>query len=362
MARRGRNEGSIYQRSDGLYSGQLTLPSGKRWTCYGKTKAEVLNKLDERRAMGGFEPSRTTLQQYLESWLERREIRPATKASYATTLSHVYAAIGHVPLADLKTDHVVGLLADLDKAGIGARTRQLVRVVLGTALKDATTGSCPLLQKNPADGVKLPRVIKADKTPWTAEQVQAFCAAAKSLRIEAVYLLALGTCMRQGEILGLQWSDLDLDAGTVTVSKQLVEVGGKIIGLAQTKTKASNRSLALPQQVVAALRRRRVAAMAEGNVASPWVFLSRDGKPLHKAYVLTTLKRVAKRIGLPVITFHALRHTSGTMLLQAGADLVEIQKQMGHSSYSTTANIYLHSNPAMQRRNADRLQGLLGDA
>ena len=194
------------------------------------------------------------------------------------------------------------------------------------------------------------------------EQVNVLRAALAGHRLEALVLTAIGTEARQGELLALRWQDLDLMAGTVAIHHTL-QVGSR--ELAETKTDRSRRTLHQPLAVRATLRRHQQQQTAERDQAKVWdargfVFATRHGGPMDSRSVTSDLQAVLTRAGLPRQRFHDLRHAYATLLIEAGADLYEVSRGLGHSSIATTANVYAHLTDAMRQRVADRMDGILG--
>ena len=171
-------------------------------------------------------------------------------------------------------------------------------------------------------------------------------------RQEALYKLAIATGMRQGEILGLTWPDVDLDKGTLSVRRSLKYYDGAY-HLDDVKTDRSRRTLTLAPPLVAALREHRRKQI----VRSSWrlVFVTRSGRPLNGTNVTHTLQRHLAEAGLPRIRFHDLRHGAATYLLEAGVPLKEVSDLLGHQQISTTADIYAHTLPETRRAAMDKL-------
>ena len=174
---------------------------------------------------------------------------------------------------------------------------------------------------------------------------------------EALYVTALGTGLRQGELLALRWQDLDLIAGKLTVRHTLQRFTRT---LAPTKTERSRRTLRLPHQVTTALiaHRERQAVVALSGL----VFSTAGGEPLHSVNVTLSLQRTLRRLGLPRRRFHDLRHTFATLALEAGEDLATVSRALGHTSVATTADVYMHVTPAMRDGLAARMEAVLGGA
>jgi integrase len=216
----------IYRRKDGRYERRYTVqtPDGpKRKRVYGRRYKEVQRKLAE--AMGDaakgltFDAENLKLGEYLGRWLTDSvadTVRPSTFERYEQIVRlHIRPALGNLKLKNVTPAHVRGLYREKLEAGLSARTVQYVHVTLHKALKQAVSDG--LIPRNPTDSVKPPQVRKEEIRPLTPEQVKTLFDAAKGDRLEALYVLAVTTGLRQGEMLGLKWDDVDLEAGTLQV-------------------------------------------------------------------------------------------------------------------------------------------------
>ncbi len=193
-----------------------------------------------------------------------------------------------------------------------------------------------------------------------AEEAQRLLEAAKGDRLEALLVLALTTGMRQGELLGLQWEDVDLKTGTVYIRRTLLELKGKLT-LGETKS-GRNRRVDLPDIAVETLREHRKRMLAEGH-PGPWVFCDTQGGPIRKSNLTRRwFKPLLQRAGLPDIRFHDLRHTAATLLLTLGVHPKIVQERLGHSQISLTLDTYSHVLPSMQREAARKLDTLFESA
>jgi integrase len=193
-------------------------------------------------------------------------------------------------------------------------------------------------------------------------QTKRLLAAAEGNRLQALYVLAIGTGMRCGELLGLQWADIDLKAGSLSVRRTLLELNGNL-SFGEPKSAAGKRSIRLPAMVTAALWDHKARMMQEGHGANPLVFVTGEGTP----YYRSDLRRHAwlpllKLAELPTIRFHDLRHTSATLLLGEGIHPKIVQERLGHSTVTLTLNTYSHVLPSMQDDAAIKLDGVMSKA
>lgn len=371
MARRGNNEGTITKRKDGRWEAKLTLPDGHRKSFYAKTRHEVAQKLlKAQKALSDGIPmpsNRTTLGEYLATWLEntvKLTLRPYTYISYAANVRlHITPELGHIQLANLAPPDVQSFLNRKLESGLSARTVQYNHAILRSALGQAERWN--LVTKNVARLVSPPRVIKREVSYLTFGEARKLTKAAENDRLGALYTVAMAVGLRQGEALGLRWQDVNLEAKTLTVKTTLQRIGGVPI-LAEPKTDKSRRTIKLPDVCVSALSAHRDRQAHEQSLlGAAWmdrwglVFTEADGTPLARYSVTRRFQRLLDCIGIPKRRFHDLRHTCATLLLAQGVDLKVIQETLGHTLFSTTADIYSHVLPVLMADAANRMDAAL---
>ena len=189
--------------------------------------------------------------------------------------------------------------------------------------------------------------------------------ASRGTELESPIVVAIGTGLRRGELLGLRWSDVDFPAARLSVQRMVETVNG-VIRTKQPKTARSARTIALPQFVLDALRKRKLEQaksrlfLGLGHDADAWVFTRADEQQWEPGSFSSHFARLVKANKLPHIRFHDLRHTFGTLALAAGIDLKQVSTALGHSTISMTANTYIHAVEALHRDAAVRIDGLLG--
>lgn len=262
-------------------------------------------------------------------------------------------AIGSVPLAKLEPADVSRMLARLTARGTLSPTTvrycyAVLRIALGRALKSGR------VLRNVCTLVDAPAKSTPEIRPLTADEARAFLEGVSGDRFRALYVAAIGTGLRQGELLALRWQDVDLEAGTLTVRHSL-QRGTR--ALAEPKTERAKRTLALGPTITAALLEHRRRQRVIGPAA--FVFTGRDGAALDGANVTHALQAALARAGLPRQRFHDLRHAFATLMLEAGEELVVVSRALGHSNLATTADVYSHVTPAMQEHSATRMDGIL---
>src|SRR5215212_3636748 len=330
--RRGNGEGGIYQReSDGKWCASVDLGfvNGKRRrkVIYGKTRKEAADKLKalhrDQAAGLNIAPEQQTVAQYLDRWLDTiitPHRRPKTAASYAQIVRlYLKPYLGKHQLAKLTPEHIQLMLNRLLEDGgvhgepLSTQTVHYVHSVLRRALNQALKWGA--VARNVAVLVDPPRVEKHTISVLTPEQGQLLLSTAAGHRLEALYIVALLLGLREGEVLGLRWSDIDFAAHTLRVGQTVQRVSGKLL-LAPPKTESSNRLLPMPMKVERALachaerQEEERAAWGEGWNATGLVFLSEAGTPIEPRNLVRHFKTLLQRADLPNIRFHDLRHVS----------------------------------------------------
>lgn len=368
--RRGAGEGSVYRRADGIWVGALLIGHDengrrRRRVVYGKTRTEAAMKLKELQAAQSTgtltEPKRITVGAFLKQWLDdscRLSVRETTFENYSSIIRlHVAPHIGGVRLTNITPANIQSLYAQLERQGKSPRLRQLVHAVLHRAFNEALMWG--FILRNPCSAVKRPRVPRREINCMTGKQVRRLLDAAKGNRLEALYVIAVATGMRQGEILALQWGDIDLKAGTARVQRTLVEVNGQL-KFSEPKTARSRRLVELPSFAIRALQAHRGDAIP---VPDCLVFTDTIGGRLRKQNLLRrSWWPLLERAGLPKIRFHSLRHTHASMLLSQGTHPKVVQERLGHSSISITLDTYSHVMEGLGREAANKLDDIFATA
>jgi integrase len=319
-------------------------------------------------------PSRLTVEQYLrETWLPALRVRPTTESYYRLAVGrYIVPRIGGVPLQKLTAPMLNALYRSLEASGrrngkgLSARSVRHVHAIVRRALADAVAWN--LLVRNVADSAKPPRKKRARITTWSAEQLGRFLASVREDRLYAAWMVCALTGMRRGEVLGLRWTDMDLDAGKATIERALVLVD-YVPTIAEPKTERGRRTIALDSATVAALRehlgRQAVEAALAGDAwenAPGYVFTDELGRVIHPQAFTDRFKRYAKRAKLPAIRLHELRHSHATLALQAGVAPKVVSDRLGHASTAFTMDVYSDALPAVEQTAAALVAALvLGD-
>ena len=238
-----------------------------------------------------------------------------------------------------------------------------IRVVLRAALNQARKWN--LVGRNVAELVESPRVRRFEIKPLTPEQARQLLDAAKGNRLEALCAVALACGLRVGEILGLRWQDVDLEAGRLAIRQSIQRQRGAGLVAVEPKTERSRRTIEVPAPLVAELKAHRVRQLEERLVAGTrWrdgglVFASAVGTGLEPRNLHRAFKAMLKRAGLPDIRFHDLRHSAASLMLAQGVPLRVVMEVLGHSSISLTADTYSHVMPSLVRDATEKAAAIL---
>lgn len=372
--------GSIIKRGK-TYSYALTVgvdAAGRRrqkWVGGFRTKKEAESALAEalgRVQSGSYcDAGRQTLREYLEAWIDGAapSLAQSTASDYRRIIKqNIVPRLGAVRLGALTPAQISKFNNDLLAGGgrngkpLAPRTVIYAHSVLGRALQDAVRWG--LIARNPSRSVTRPKAPRTEMSVWSAEQARQFLRYVADDRLHALWLLLLTTGLRRGEVAGLRWGDLDLEAKTLSVQRTRVTVDYTVVEN-EPKTAKSRRRIALDRDTADALRshlaRQRVEAL--GLVGtwthSGYVFTDEIGAAFHPQAITDRFQRLAAEAGLSVMRLHDLRHTSATLALLAGIHPKVVQERLGHSSIMITMDTYSHVVQGMQEEAAEKLAGLL---
>ncbi|WP_405016963.1 site-specific integrase [Kitasatospora sp. NBC_00070] len=405
---RANGDGTVYQRKDGRWeaAGYVLAPGGtrKRVRVYGITRKEALAKLTEKIATSNrgvpVPTAQGSLAAYLTYWLDNVAIhylRENTHTRYtACANQYLIPGLGKKKLAKLAAKDVRTWLNELRAVcqccarGIDAArkpdaqadrrprccaigkccrkhlsplTLAYIHSVLKSALEHAVREEeIPRnVARNVRTGTPRPRRFE----PLTADEARVFLSAAQGHRLHALFELALRTGLRKGELLGLRWEDLDLTGGTASVRRTLQRTRTGGLTTLPTKTTSSERRIALPTPCLRSLRTHRDQQAQEREKAGGgWkeggqVFTRPDGHPIEPATLTRHFKALLRRAELRQIRFHDLRHSTATLLLEQGVELIVIKELLGHAHIGVTATVYAHVRLRLQRDAIDLLGRVL---
>lgn len=335
--------------------GQGSREHRKRRSLYGSSPDEVLDKVDElrRRERIGLGPidERLTAATYLSAWVDGLTgLRPRTIESYAFTVRrHLIPNLGHLSLLHLAAADIRRSVRTIE-AKAGRRTAAyavtILRIALGVAVRDR------ILERNVAADVRRPTPRTEEPTTLDAEQARAFLASIEGDRLYAFWLTALSIGARRGELTALGWPQVDLEAGTLRITRTLTYLPGDAYEFGPPKTEASKKTIRLFPMVVDALRAHRqlqreeriragAAWRADEWKATQLVFTTATGGPLAGSTLSHALHRHLAAAGLPRLRVHDLRHSTASILLEAGLDRAYIMELLRHTDFRTSAR-YTH--------------------
>lgn len=328
------------------------------------TQAEIETR--SRLANGSFvDRSALTVEAYLTDWLRlQHSLKPSTLSGYSRNLkNHVIPAIGSLKLQNLTAGDLNRLYADLldngrikvgkDQGGpLSPSTVRQIATVVRKALQDALMSN--LVIRNVADGALKPRQSRnagSTMRTWPAAEVRRFLSETSQDSLHPLWTLLATTGLRRGEALGLHWEDVDLDRAVASIRRTLVVIERRAtIG---TPKSGAGRVVALAGQSVEALRARRRNqleerfAWGEAWTETGLVFTQANGTPIHPDSVTDAFRRTVRRLGLPSIRLHDLRHTWATLALESGVPIKIVSENLGHSTIRITADTYSHVTPTM---------------
>ena len=375
MARKRKNgEGTVRLRKDGRWEGRVVigydekgLPKTKN--VLAKTKGECIEKLKQLQEQ--YAPPKSDkikpempFGDWIDFWYQnysKPKLRATTRAGYENRIYlHIIPELGDIPLNQLTQNDLQQFYARLKKNG-----RLLHAEHYGESLSDTMVRGCHancrsalekavqegLIRVNPAVGCKLPPKKAREMQVLTREEIQRFLIQAKAEGYFELFLLELTTGLRRGELLALQWDDLNLETGELKITKQVYRTKEDGLLISQPKTKSSIRTVSLPQPLLAILKEYR-----EG-INSRWMFPSplKEDSPLDPAYIRTRLHLILEHAQCKQIRFHDLRHTFATMALGSGMDVKTLSSMLGHVSAATTLDIYTHITNPMRSEAAAKI-------
>ncbi len=381
MARRRKaGDGGVHLRKDGRWEGRYVIGYDDRGypktkNVMAKTKKECIEKLEKLKAeLGGIKSDKVKPDMRFGDWIEywyenhaKPKVRPTTQAGYEDRIRlHIVPEIGDIPLNKLTRNDLQQFYGRLKKSGrktlverygegLSDRMVRMCHATCRTALQKAVQEG--LIRTNPAIGCKLPPKKAREMQVLDREELQRFLIQAQAEGYYELFLLDLATGLRRGEIMALQWDDLDFETGVLNVSRQVCSVRGKL-EISQPKTKNSIRRIVLPPAVVEVLREYRK------TVHSRWMFPSpvKEDMPLGPGVALKRLHAILEHAGCKHVRFHDLRHTFATLALSNGMDVKTLSAMLGHVSAATTMDIYTHITDDMQRTAAANIDRGIGKA
>lgn len=375
--RRGNGEGTIYQvksgRMKGRWIAQITVGS-KRKSFYGRTRAEVKDKLEAYRDSVGQgidveTAKRLTFGEWLDQWLElykKPKVRLSTYEIYKINMTHqIIPALGHIFLAELSTNHIQAFYNKLRSDGKAPATIQKIHNIVRPCLQKAV--ETRLIAWNPAQNTERPSVGKSSGKAMSEEAMVKFLGIVEQQndKWRAAFLTLLGTGLRIGELLALEWDDVDLDGGIVSISKSLSRTKEEGLMVNLPKTEASAALVPLPEVVVQALRKHKASQAAwiikkgARYQNRKLVFASDVGTYMSPRNFQRKHYELLGDAEVEHLNLHGLRHTFATRLLEQGENLRVVQELLRHADIKTTGNIYSHVGIKVKKQAAQTMDSLL---
>lgn len=378
--------GSILKRGKNSWLLRYELPrraDGKRRqgteTVHGTKKdaekrlREILINMDHGDYI---EPCKMSVKEYMLEWLQNytfTNTRTTTYEMYSSLIcQHIIPELGNIPLAKLAPIHLQQFLikkmmdggrVDGKPGGLSTKTVRHLYAILREALSQAVEMN--IIAKNPAVRVKQPKLKQKEIKFFSEEQVKSFIRASEGTRFHCLFMMALGTGLRRGELLALQWQDIDFENSMVTVNKTLVKTKNGL-KIQPPKTKSSRRTVSLPFTVNELLKKHKVEQnklkLRQGvsYIDNGLVFCSINGNPLNPDNLVKRyFYPIISKAGLPRITFHGLRHTHATIMLARGENVKVVSERLGHTNVAFTIKTYGHVMPNMQAEAAKRFDDVL---
>ncbi len=373
--KRANGEGSIRKRSDGRWEGRYTAgyhpETGKRIikNVLGKTQAECKAKLkkaiEESQALDVGRADEYTVAAWLRSWYDiyaKPNVRVATADRYQLMVEqYTIPRIGNIKLTKLTAHDLQKLYKELmengridrksghGNPGLSSTTVRSLHLMLHSALERAVKER--LILRNPTEDCIAPKIQKFEIQILQPEHIKEYLNAANARGLLPMFYLELVSGLRKGELVAIQWTDLDEDNSTISVSKQASwDTEGNLI-LIQPKTGNSIREVSIPQDAVELLKQEHAE-----HPDNPWMFpSSRTGEMYHPDSVVNLHKKILKDAGLEHIRFHDLRHTFATLALQNGVDVKTVSSMLGHYDAGFTLRTYAHVTRQMQQKAAEKM-------
>lgn len=373
--------GSIRQRPDGRWEGRISLGrdgSGKRVSksFYGSSQKEVAEKIRAAAAQldeGTFiAPNKMTVKSWMNTWLAEYTggIKENTLVSYRVQTEHnILPLLGAVKLSALQPHHIqkaVNALFKRPEKPLSAKSIKNCYGVLHKALSQAVLNG--YIAKNPCDGVQLPRVEKKEISPLNEAEIRAFLQAIKGHRNEILFRVALFTGMRQGELMGLQWDNVDFKVGSILVCQQMIheKKQGGIYKIAPTKTDGIRKITPAPIVMDWLKAWKKEQAVQRLSMGDKWgdefdglVFTDEMGKHMKNTTLTHEATMIGKKIGKTGFRFHDLRHSYAVAAIRAGDDMKTVSSNLGHASITITMDIYASFTDDMATASANRMNAYI---
>jgi len=309
---------------------------------------------------------RLSYEEFLQMWL--LTIKPSLKYTtwyqYEMTSSrHIIPYIGAIKIINLRPEHIQNFYNRKLKDNVGIRTIQVIHTVIHKSLKHAM--KLGVIHRNPSEAVNIPRKKTMEMNILSEIEINQLLNYLHGTRYEALYHLAIATGLRQSELLGLKWSDLDWNKRSLIVQRQLKRKFKPTDLFDSFKTHHSRRTITIGIRSLEILQRHLIIQNKEkAKVVKRWkdndlMFPSSVGTPISQRNLFRHFKNILRKLGLPIIRFHDLRHTAASLMLNYGIPPIIVSRRLGHSKVSITLDIYGHLIPEMQDEAAKLIDDLI---
>ena len=373
VKRRSNGEGSITKLKNGRYMGKIMLgrkADGKpnRKTVYGETQTEVLKKINEliyEYNHGIYvEPNRMMFGEWLKIWLttfKKKKLKSRTYDTYETQINtHITPTLGTLALKDITPFHIQEFYNNLFDNNLAAATVRKIHQIIKPALAKAEEQG--LIRNNPAaKGIELPPLVQKPVTAFSVGEQAIFFDTAKNYTYYDAFLFAVNTGLRSGELLALQWDDIDFINGYVNVNKTLTLIKDRdkqsknsyILKIKDgTKTKAGVRKIPLTKRCIRMLKQLKLKNIAKTQL----VFPSRNGTYINPRNFLRCFKTICEKAELEGYNCHTLRHTFATRCFERGIPVKIVSRWLGHKKVQHTLDIYTHVMPDEEKKAIEKLE------
>ncbi len=325
-----------------------------------KACAELITQIENEQYI---EPSKIRLKDFILEFMEEHEKQTIRPTTYRTQINiirkHIIPNLGHYELQKLTSMIIQKFYNQKAKEGYSGSYIKHMHAILCKTLR--TAHEWEVVNKNVTTLVRSPRIERKEVQTWTIDEAKRFLSVVQNRRLYIAYVLAIFTGMRKGEILGLQWKDIDLETKRISVRRTLIKDDNGKLTFDDTKTFGSKRLISLSDFVVSSLKKRKAqlnemkSRLGKGFQDFDLVVCNNVGTPLDLGDLNRDLNYVIEKYDFPKIKFHALRHTHATLLLLLGENPKVVAERLGHSSISITMDTYSHVTPTMQQQAADKL-------
>lgn len=368
---RSHNEGSVYQRPNGKWRAQVSI-DGRRLSFTAETKKEALAWIRETKNQIEkgltFEAADTTLAEFLKEWLVTvsSSSSKGTHSTYTWTVEkRILPYLGYINLMDLRTDRIQRFYIHLQNEGLSKHAIAVTHKTLRVAMTHAA--KLGLITRNPCSGATPPKPEVVEMKFYDDVQARRLLKTAQDMedKLYALYYLAIHTGMREAELIGLKWEDIDWNLATLQVKRQVRHFKGSSYAFLKPKSKSGIRTIALGTEALNILRKHKEEQVTFANaVGDDWinldlVFASGVGTPYTASNVRRAFRKLLVASGLPKIRFHDLRHTAASLMLNHGIPVLIVSKRLGHSKPSITIDVYGHLIPGKQEEAASLMNNLM---